>query len=221
MKLRGSIVTLFIATAIGLFSCAAKITDNDIKATIETRLKAAPDLSAAVIDVTNGIVTITGECKDEVSRENCEKIAQDVTGVKTVINNLATPAAAADTAVIAASPVAPVGDTVAIADDAGLNSPTDPLFIAVTNVTKKFPSVKADVKEGVVTLTGDIKKNDLPRLMKALSALRPTKIEQQLNLVKAIPVKNTRQKTMKAKTVKSKTVKAKYTKPKKRSGGRR
>jgi hyperosmotically inducible protein len=40
------------------------------------------------------------------------------------------------------------------------------------------------VKDGVVTLTGEINKTDLPRVMQALSALNPKKIDNKATVKK-------------------------------------
>ena len=40
------------------------------------------------------------------------------------------------------------------------------------------------MKDGVVTLTGDVKKSDLPKVMQALSAMHPKKIENKATVKK-------------------------------------
>ena len=42
--------------------------------------------------------------------------------------------------------------------------------------------MKADVKDGVVTLTGEIKKASLPKLMQSLMALKPKKVDNKLTV---------------------------------------
>lgn len=85
---------------------------------------------------------------------------KEIKGVKSVVNNatIAPPA-----------PAAPVE----IAAD-------DPLTKAVADATKDFAGVSATVKDGVVTLTGEIKKTDLPKLMQAIMASKPKKVDNQL-----------------------------------------
>jgi hypothetical protein len=48
------------------------------------------------------------------------------------------------------------------------------------DVLKDNPTVVAAVKEGVISLTGEIKKSDLPKLLQKVSALKPVKIDNQL-----------------------------------------
>src|SRR5438045_2824419 len=45
--------------------CSAGNTDVDIKANIESKLKARPEMSGVTVGVKNGIATIEGQCKDE------------------------------------------------------------------------------------------------------------------------------------------------------------
>ena len=155
------LMAIAITATMSLFSCSPK--DEDIKAQIETKLNAKPGMSGATALVNDGVATISGECKDETCKADCEKITHDVKGVKSVINNLTVPQPP-----VTAAPV-----TI---------SPDDPLTQSVADATKDFASVKAEVKDGVVTLTGDIKKTDLPKLMKSISSLKPRKIENKLTI---------------------------------------
>jgi osmotically-inducible protein OsmY len=113
--------------------------------------------------VKDGIVTLSGECKDDAAKTNAESIVKEVPGVASVVNNCT----------IAAPPPAPA--PVVIAAD-------DPLTKGVKDATKDYPGVTATVKDGVVTLTGEIKKADLKKLMQSLHTLKPKKIENQLTI---------------------------------------
>jgi len=162
LKISKLLIAIAITATTILFSCSPK--DEDVKALIEARLNAQRGMSGATATVKDGVATIMGECKDEPCKAECEKVAHDVKGVKSVINNITvTPAPAA------APPVITI-------------VPDDPLTRSVADATKDFPSVKADVKDGVVTLTGDIRKADLPKLMKSISSLKPRKIENKLTI---------------------------------------
>jgi len=147
----------FIATAFS--SCGPK--DADIKTAITEKMQAMPDMSGMTVDVKDGVATLSGEVKDEATKAMCESTAKAVKGVKSVVNNC--------TVTPAPAPPAPV----VIAAD-------DPLAKGVTDAIKDFSGVKADVKDGVVTLTGEIKKADLKTLMMSLNTLKPKKIDNQL-----------------------------------------
>jgi hypothetical protein len=81
-------------------------------------------------------------------------------GVKSVVNNTTV-----------APPPAPAPVTIA-ADDA--------LVKGVADATKDFKDVKATVNDGVITLTGEIKRSDLKTLMQSLNTLKPKKIDNKL-----------------------------------------
>ena len=44
----------------------------------------------------------------------------------------------------------------------------------------KLPKVNAAVSDGVVTLTGEIKRSELPSLIQKLNEIKPKKIENKL-----------------------------------------
>jgi hypothetical protein len=61
-------------------------------------------------------------------------------------------------------------------------SADDTLIKGVADAVKDFTTVKVDVKDGVVTLTGEIKKASLPKLMQSLMALKPKKVDNKLTV---------------------------------------
>ena len=50
----------------------------------------------------------------------------------------------------------------------------------VDNVLKSYEGVTADIKDGVVTLRGNIKQEDLQTLIMKVQELKPKKVENQL-----------------------------------------
>ncbi len=140
-------------------SCGPK--DADIKTAIMEKMQAMPDMAGMTAEVKDGVVTLAGEVKDEATKAMCESTATAIKGVKSVVNNCTV------------TPPPPPPAPVVIAAD-------DPLTIGVNDAVKSFSGVKADVKDGVVTLTGDIKKAELKPLMMSLNTLKPKKIDNQL-----------------------------------------
>jgi hyperosmotically inducible protein len=161
MKMMKIFMALAISAAIGFTGCKPK--DADIKAAIETKMKADPDMSKTTVEVKDGVATISGECKDEACKVKCEKEVASVKGVKSVVNNCT----------VAAAPVVFTPPVI---------TPDDPLTQAVTDATKDFAGVVASVKDGVITLTGEIKRDALPKLMMSLNSLKPKKIDNQLTI---------------------------------------
>ena len=146
---------------VSLAGCNSKTSDADVKTSVDNAISANSDLSGTYTDVKDGVVTLSGQVKDETAKSLAETTAKGVKGVKSVDNNLT----------VAPPPAAPVEIT---ADD--------PLKASVDNTIKEYPGVAATVKDGVITLTGQIKRADLQNLMKALNTLKPKKIENQLTI---------------------------------------
>src|SRR5262249_27961410 len=110
-----------------------------------------------------GVVTLSGECKDDATKTMCETALKDIKGIKSVVNNCT----------VAPPPQAPMQAPVVIAADSALTK-------SVTDAIKDYKGVNAAVNNGVVTLTGEIKRADLQKLMKSLNSLKPKKIDNQL-----------------------------------------
>jgi hyperosmotically inducible protein len=137
-----------------LFFAACKPKDADIQAAVQ-----AKEAVGINVSVDKGVVTLTGEVEDDAIKSTAETIAKAEKGVKSVVNNLTI------------KTVAPV----IISEDVTLTK-------NVADAVKDFPTVKTEVKDGIVTLTGEIKKASLITLMQHLSALHPKKIENKLTI---------------------------------------
>lgn len=141
-----------IATTLFLVSCKPK--DADIQAAVQ-----AKEAAGITVSVLKGDVTLTGEVADEAAKAKAEEIAKAEKGVKSVINSLTV------------KTIAPV----IIAED--------PILAKnVTDAIKDFTTVKAEVKDGVVKLTGEINRASLMTLLQRLSALKPKKIDNKLTI---------------------------------------
>jgi hypothetical protein len=155
------LLTVMITTSMLLSSCGPN--DADIQKVVTEKINATPELSGVTATVKDGVVTLTGEVKDDSAKALAETTVKPVKGVKSVVNN----------ASVAPPPPAPVTAPVEIAAD-------DALTKAVADAIKDFHGVTAAVKDGVVTLTGEIKKTDLPKLMQAVMASKPKKVDNKL-----------------------------------------
>ena len=152
MKTSKLLMSMVIASALFFVGCSPK--DADIQAAVQ-----AKEAAGITVAVAKGDVTLTGEVADDAAKAKAEEIAKAEKGVKAVMNNLT---------------VKPEMPVVIAAD-------TD-LMKNVADAVKDFSTVKADVKDGVVTLTGEISKSSLITLMQHLSALHPKKIENKLTI---------------------------------------
>jgi len=144
-------------------SCKSKIKDEDIQTTLNNKLSAVPDLSSIRGTVKDGVVTLSGECRDEAFKTSAENMARGIPGVLSVVDNCTVTAPA------------PAPAPVVVAED-------DLLTRGVADALKDYPGVKAAVKDGVVTLTGEIKRSNLTKLMQTLHTLKPKKIDNQLTI---------------------------------------
>ena len=59
---------------------------------------------------------------------------------------------------------------------------TDSLAMGVKDATKDYPTVTAKVDDGVITLNGELKKTQLPKLMQSVHSLHPKKVVNNLVL---------------------------------------
>ncbi|MEO6818548.1 MAG: BON domain-containing protein [Ginsengibacter sp.] len=153
------LIAVFLSVSVLFFSCKPK--DSEIQTKITEKFASTPEVSGANASVADGVATLTGEVKDDAAKTMAEADAKEVKGVKSVVNSLTT------TPVVVAPPV--------MSPDANLTQ-------GVTDATKDFPGVTAMVNNGEITLTGTIKKADLPKLMQSLQSLNPTKINNQLTI---------------------------------------
>jgi predicted methyltransferase len=84
-----------------------------------------------------------------------------------------------DTATI----TAPADNTAKKAPDTAIViSADDSLRSQLVDATKDFPGVTASVDQGIVTLTGNITRKNLPQLMKSVNALHPKKVNNNLSI---------------------------------------
>ena len=147
-------VSMFVAMAsIWLFSCKPKISDQDI----ENKIQSNSALSHLAVTVKDGVVTLSGEAKDEADRTNSEAAVKSIEGVKQVVNNTTI-----------APPPAPA--PVEIAAD-------DPLTKGIADALKDFPTVKATANNGVITVTGETTSDNWKKIKIALDGLKPKKVD--------------------------------------------
>jgi hyperosmotically inducible periplasmic protein len=152
------IKSVLLALCLGFMALSCGPKDADIEKEILAKMGSMPEMTITVKD---GIATISGTCKDDACKASCENIAKGVKGVKSVVNNC----------VVAPPPPPPVE----ISPDAVLTT-------SVMQVVQAYKGASASVSNGVVTLTGEIKRAELPMLMEAVQGLKPKKVENKLTI---------------------------------------
>lgn len=155
--IRNYLIIIFISSAI-FIGCKPK--DSEFQSQIEKTLKASPETSGVAVEVKDGTATLSGEVKDHDAREKAGAAA-NINGVKNVENHV----------------------TIAPVETPPVQVNTDPtLMQGVKDATKDFPTVTANVNDGVITLTGSIERSNLQTLMMSLNTLNPRKIDNQLTI---------------------------------------
>jgi len=163
MKISKIVFLFVLAISLNFIGCKPK--DSDIKAAVEQTFSGISNVTGPAVEVKDGVATLTGECKTDSAKASFEKAVAAVKGVKSVVNNCTvTPPPAP----VAPKPIVSAADSV--------------LTKGVMDATKDFPTVKGEVAEGVITLTGSIKKSSLPKLMMTLNSLKPKKVENKLEV---------------------------------------
>ncbi len=152
-------IACIVFMSLTLYSCKGP-DDSDIQKDVNEKLSSMPSVSATVAD---GVVTLAGEVPNTEDKATAEAEAKSVKGVKSVVNNCT----------IAADSMA--NEPVTMGTD-------DALTTGVKDAIKDFDGINAAVNNGVITLTGTIKRDRLPNLMQALNTLNPKKIENQLTI---------------------------------------
>ena len=155
------LITVLSFAAISLVSCKGKQTDSEILASVNEKIASKDEMKGLNASVSNGVVTLTGECPTEKCRTDCADAVKGIKGVKDVQNN------------VTVASVTPAPAPVEIAADETLKN-------SVNDVVKDYKGVEADVKDGVITLRGEIKRANLQDLIVSLNELKPRKVENQL-----------------------------------------
>ena len=162
MKLLKIFSTLMLLMSLFFVSCKPK--DSDIRESIEKKLQANPQTAATSVTVDDGVATLGGELASNEAKMESERTAAGVKGVKSVVNSITV-----------ASVEPTVTAPVTIAAD-------DQLTTSVNDAVKDFPGVTATVNDGVVTLNGEVTKEQNRKIMMSISGLNPKKVDNKLTI---------------------------------------
>ncbi len=160
LTIPGFLMSLILASTLVLWSSCKP---SDAKLLEEAKAKVGAVDPSVTVEVTDAVVTLSGQVADDATRMNVENAAKEVKGVKSVTNNVvATP-----------PPAAPV----VVNDDAVITN-----TISAGLEAKGINGVTVTVANGEVTLTGDARKSDLQTIMQVANESRPAKVNNQLTL---------------------------------------
>jgi Predicted periplasmic or secreted lipoprotein len=157
MKKSVLVYAFVLATSIMLYSCGKS--DEKIKQSVETALTTTNSGSVST-EVKDGVVTLKGTVntpEEKVALEQAVKALKDVKSVNNEIQiNMPAPAVSAD-------------QTLTNAINSGLTA-------------AGFSGINVAINNGEVTLTGEVKKADLPKVMQIANDAKPTKVNNQLTI---------------------------------------
>ena len=148
----GGFLSIVLLLATLLQSCSPA--DTTIKADLATKAKQDKDFAGVRFTVDKGIVTLSGECATEKSKNTVESTVKGVYGVKDVKNNII---------------IAPV----VIGTDQQLKQGVDSLL-------RDYPGIEAITKDSVVYLQGKLADEQVIKLKDAILTLKPKMVDASL-----------------------------------------
>jgi hyperosmotically inducible periplasmic protein len=154
---------LGLALAVTIFFTACKPSDSAIAEAVKTKISSVTQ--GLTVDVKEGVVTLTGQVADDATKAAVGSALQGIKGVKSVVNNTTVPP--------------PPPPPVQINPDDVLRSTIQSAFDA-----KGIKGITATVSNGEVTLTGDVKKADLQKVMQVANESKPKKVNNQMKIIK-------------------------------------
>ena len=154
--LRKNLIVAMLAVSTLLFAC--KASDSTIQKAAQAQTTGIDP--GVTVTVNEGVVTLTGQVEDQQTKDALATAVKTVKGVKSVVNNT-----------LIASPDGPV-------------NPDDQIRAAIEEnfLEGGVRGVNFTVASGVVTLTGEISRSDLTKVMQAANEAKPKKINNQLKI---------------------------------------
>jgi len=152
------IITAILLSATLMQSC--KPSDENVQKSVDAVLMAsAPGVSASVKDQ---VATLSGTVDSEEARSEAQRAVSSIKNVKSVVNNIQVRAQAP-------APVVNPDDTITTTVKSSLNA-------------AGFNNVNVMVKDGVVTLKGDVKRSDLQKIMQIANESNPKQVVNELKV---------------------------------------
>lgn len=149
MKLSKMLAMVAVVAAISFTSCKPK--DGDIQKSLQGK-----EAAGIMVEVKDGVATLTGIAADDAAKANAEKIAHDEKGVKSVVNNITV----APPVVVAPPPAS----TTTVLDAATQQIVKDGL--------KDIKGVSVEFNADKAVLSGEVSKADRMKIMQMLAAAK-------------------------------------------------
>jgi hyperosmotically inducible periplasmic protein len=162
-------ITLFVAIVAIAALNSCKPSDEKITNEIKTVITAEAKLAPVSYSVKEGVLTLTGEVETDAEKALAEEKLKAVKGVKSVINNIT----------VKPKVVLPTPAELKAQADAALST-----LVTTALSATGISGINASVVDSVVTLTGDVKKADLVKVMQAVMGTTPKKVDNKMNIIK-------------------------------------
>lgn len=152
MKKTIAMALLALTVSFGAVSCKKKVSDADLQTKATAVVTANPTAS---VEVKDGVAHLSGTFATEEEKNAAITSLKSIEGVKDVM----------DMATVAPAPVV---ETTSAVDPAVQQKVTDAL--------KDFPSVKVEVVNGELTLTGNVSATQARKVKESVDALKVGKV---------------------------------------------
>ncbi len=149
---------LALAISFGSIACKKKVSDAELTTQATTVVTSNPN---ATVEVKEGTAHLSGTFADEASRDAMIAQLKAIPGIKEVMDM---------SSIEAPVPI----ETVSAVDPAVQQK--------VTDAVKDFPSVKVEVVNGELTLTGDVSPAQARKIKESVDALQAGKVNYNYNV---------------------------------------
>ncbi|MET3536329.1 BON domain-containing protein [Chryseobacterium limigenitum] len=160
MKKTIAMAALAMAVSFGAISCKKKVSDADLQTQATTIVTSNPNAS---VEVKDGVAHLSGTFADQASKDAMIAQLKAVKGVKEVMDM---------STIAAAMPATPAVETTSAVDPAVQKK--------VQDAVKDFPSVKVEVVNGELTLTGNVSSLQARKIKESVDALKVGKYNNNL-----------------------------------------
>ena len=156
MKKTIAMSALALAVSFGSISCKKKVSDADLQTQATTVVAANP---SATVEIKEGVAHLGGTFASQAEKDAAIKSLKEIKGVKDV-HDMAT--------------IAPV---VTAPEPVTTTSAVDPMVQQkIQDAVKDFPTVKVEVVNGELTLTGNVSSAQARKIKESVDALKVGKV---------------------------------------------
>lgn len=144
MKKTFMMAALAVAVSVTAVSCKKKVSDQDLQTEATTVVTSNPNAS---VEVKDGVAHLSGTFADQASKDAMIASLKAIPGIKEVM------------------------DMATVAPPVVVNSVDPAVLQSVQDAVKDFPSVKAEVVNGQLTLTGEVSSTQARKIKESVDAL--------------------------------------------------